>query len=209
MINYSRIVGDAPLISVCIKYHSLFVNRKIDFDKSEKDLKEITNKLTDKNIKLKEYVDKLKENYNILLECCEYAYITIVFSCMYLEAFIYDYAATSTSDTYVKKNLDKLNFISKWVIYPKIVTGKEIKKGSKSFQLLTELHDMRNDIIHLKSSDIPIGKELFNKLNKNREILFKVASNAKDTIYSILVDLKNIDPEHPKFHFDDLEKFHF
>jgi hypothetical protein len=41
--------------------------------------------------------------------------IAVVFTAMYFEAFIYDYAASCLGDKYSKDHLDKLDFLSKWI----------------------------------------------------------------------------------------------
>ena len=55
----------------------------------------------------------------------KHSIVTVVFSAMAVEAYIYDYAARNLSDSFVKKYLDKLDLVSKWVVIPLIVTGKE------------------------------------------------------------------------------------
>ena len=49
---------------------------------------------------------------------------TVVFLHLFLKAVIYDYGAINTSDSYMKKYIDKLEFLSKWVVIPKLVTGQ-------------------------------------------------------------------------------------
>jgi hypothetical protein len=78
--------------------------------------------------------------------------ITIVFSALALEAYIYDYGARNTSDSFVKKYLDKLDVVSKWVIVPQLVTGKEFPTHTEAFELLRNLIRKRNAIVHYKSS---------------------------------------------------------
>lgn len=95
--------------------------------------------------------------------------IIITFAAMCLEAFIYDYAATHFSDSFVKKYLDKLDLCSKWVIIPKLVTGNDFPTDSLAFQHLTKLVKMRNALVHSKSkpvSYIPLEQELRMRKNK-------------------------------------------
>lgn len=63
----------------------------------------------------------------------------VTFGAMCLEAFIYDYAAHNFSDTYVKRYLDKLDLVSKWVVIPKVVIGKDFPRESKAFENLKVL----------------------------------------------------------------------
>ncbi|HSH52336.1 MAG TPA: hypothetical protein VK982_11495 [Bacteroidales bacterium] len=75
----------------------------------------------------------------------------IVFTFIFLEALIYDYCATFTSDNFVKKYIDKLDFISKWVLIPKFVSGSQFPTDSQSFEYLQRLKKERNDLMHFKN----------------------------------------------------------
>ncbi len=61
--------------------------------------------------------------------------IVIVFSAMAIEAYIYDYAARHFGDNFVKDNLDKLDTISKWIVIPKLITGRDLPRQQKWFEL--------------------------------------------------------------------------
>ncbi len=205
--KYSRVVSDPPLLEIVIKYNSSFKNCRYLLNKNNNKIKIAKTKLKSIQEKPENYKKLLEKNYRLFINCYEYAYVLIVFSHIYLEAFIYDYAASSKSDIYVKKYLDKLNFISKWVVYPKIISGKEINKSSEAFKLLIEINKTRNNIVHSKSKNIPVDENAtFKKLEEKNDYLFEVASQSTKTIQLILTELKKIDPKHPKFTFFDIEK---
>jgi len=82
------------------------------------------------------------------------ALITICFSAKCVEAFIYDYAARHTSDSYAQKYLDKLDLAGKWVVAPRLVTGKEFPRDSNAFDSLKFLIKTRNKLVHFKSSNV-------------------------------------------------------
>jgi hypothetical protein len=50
--------------------------------------------------------------------------IVIVFSAPTLEAYINPYGITRISGNYFSKYLDRLSVAAKWIIIPKVVTGK-------------------------------------------------------------------------------------
>lgn len=81
--------------------------------------------------------------------------IIIVFSAMAVEAYIYDYAARHLGDAFVKDHLDKLDTLSKWILVPRIITGRELPRQQKWFELLKNLIKARNSIIHYKTSEWP------------------------------------------------------
>jgi hypothetical protein len=95
---------------------------------------------------------------------------TIVFSAMYLEACIYDFAAHQLGDSYVNKHIDKLDLPSKFVIVPRLVTGREINKGGLAFSALTMLVSARNALVHTKSSRVIIeDADVFEKQKEASE----------------------------------------
>lgn len=79
---------------------------------------------------------------------------TIIFLAIYLEAIIFDYAATYLGDTYMKKYLDKLDVVSKWKVIPKLVTGKQINSDNNKYGYLKKIISRRNLLIHNKSKNI-------------------------------------------------------
>ncbi len=89
-----------------------------------------------------------------------------LFAAMCLEAFIYDYAATNFSDTYVKKYIDKLDLVSKWVVVPKLVLGKEFPRSSRSFSFIRSIKRERDKLVHSKSRPQLSDKERERELAK-------------------------------------------
>jgi len=109
----------------------------------------------------------------------------IIFGAMCLEAFIYDYAAHNFSDTYVKKYLDKLNLKAKWVIIPKLVTGKDFPTDSQAFQGLQKLIEERNKLVHHKSQPEKSDEEReerLKKLKKKSERLQKLIKERNELV---------------------------
>ena len=125
--------------------------------------------------------------------------IVIVFSTMAVEAYIYDYAARHLGDAYVKDHLDKLDTLSKWIVVPKLITGRELSRQQKWFELLKKLIKARNSIIHHKSSDAPIFstdiQQYMKKRDINSELLYEAARQSI-ALLNILADkIAEIDPE--------------
>ena len=125
--------------------------------------------------------------------------IVIVFSAMAVEAYIYDYASRHLGDAFVKDHLDKLDAASKWVLVPMLITGRELSRQQKWFELLKNLIKARNSIIHHKSSEPPVAfpdmKKYLQKQRVNSETLLEVARQSIDLL-SILADkITELDPE--------------
>ncbi|HEY7491716.1 MAG TPA: hypothetical protein VIH59_11490, partial [Candidatus Tectomicrobia bacterium] len=76
-------------------------------------------------------IDLVSEKYQEDYEKREQAaVIAITFAGMCLEAFFYDYAATSLGDTFAADHLDKLDLCSKLLVVPRLVCGTGIEKSS-------------------------------------------------------------------------------
>jgi len=102
-----------------------------------------------KKIRGKDVCEDLNLHLHLLLESKTNTIIT--FTHIFLEAIIYDFCAVNFSDTYTKNYIDKLNFLSKWVVIPRLVTGNNFPTDSKAFQLLKKLNKYRNELVHLKT----------------------------------------------------------
>jgi len=133
----------------------------------------------------------------------------VLFGSMCLEAFIYDYAARGFSDTYMKRYLDKLDLKAKWVVIPKLVTGKDFPTDSKAFHNLQRLVKERNKLIHHKSRPL-MSSEEFEKFlriaeeiaNKQDQIIVRKAFGVSffgispyETIIDVLTELRGLEDE--------------
>ena len=86
----------------------------------------------------------------------ELALIVIVFSAFTLEAYINHYGISRLSRNYFSKYLDKLDLLAKWLVIPRVVTGKKLHPGSAAMQDLSWLVSLRNRLAHFKSKTINV-----------------------------------------------------
>lgn len=122
--------------------------------------------------------------------------ISITFAAMCLEAFIYDYAATYFTDTYAKNYLQDIDFVSKWVVVPKLVTGKDFPTDSQAFEQLQKLRKERNDLVHYKSKPFPDREQLVKMIQETKEeTKGRKEFNPYQTIIEALIELRNLDDE--------------
>ena len=132
--------------------------------------------------------------FDLEYERDKYSVVSIVFAAMCLEAFIYDYAATATSHSYVKNYLDKLDLVSKWIVIPRIITGKEIPRGSKALQMLSKLVSARNGLIHFKSKS-STWDDYFERFEEEQQSkIVEDTRNGYPTISILMKELRKIDP---------------
>jgi hypothetical protein len=86
---------------------------------------------------------------------------TIVFAGMCLEAAIYDYASIQLSDKFVKEHFEKLDLLSKWIIIPRFVCGKQLRKDKAPYAALKQLVKDRNSLVHHKSQKYITNEQWF------------------------------------------------
>jgi hypothetical protein len=139
--------------------------------------------------------EETSEYRDLESEADECSAVVIVFAAMCLEAFIYDYGAVHTSDSFMDKYVDKLPPVAKWVVVPKIVTGVDFPRETQAFELMGKLMKARNDMVHFKSFGVPFGDE-----KKMRELINKPplisAQDAYKTVSLVMTELRKIDPEY-------------
>lgn len=125
--------------------------------------------------------------------------IAIVFSALAVEGYIYDYATRNLSDKFVDSHLDKLDVLSKWMVIPKLITGRDFPKNGHAYQLLKQLIQNRNFIVHSKSADAFITEtgEFTGNAKRIMEFgsaLLEKAENAIAALDELAVILENLDP---------------
>jgi len=127
---------------------------------------------------------------------------TIVFGAMCLEAFIYDYAAHNVSDTYAKRYLDKLDLVSKWVVIPKLVTGKNFPTDGQAFERLKKLATARNELLHHKSRPMPSNdKELETLMDEIETEDDDNTHNAYHAVKEVLTELRRLEGDDKNNHW--------
>jgi hypothetical protein len=122
--------------------------------------------------------------------------VAIAFAAMCLEACIWDYAACHKSKSYTENHLERLNFVSKWVIIPELLCGSDITKvridGKCLMDELNKLRRARNALVHARSKPTlpPNTEELFEALRPERGI---APEDALRLIQHLLGELEKVD----------------
>jgi hypothetical protein len=143
----------------------------INTSKSDKSSDDFTDKVAEKN----DRIGRL-------------ALIVVIFCTTSLEAFINHYAISHLSKNYLKTYLDKLDLFSKWIIIPRIITGRQLDAGSRALQELSWLITLRNKLVHYKSRKIQISDL------KDTDFLWEHdAKRAIETVKKLARKLKKID----------------
>lgn len=129
--------------------------------------------------------------FDIFTQREQAAIVSVTFSAMCLEAFLYDYAAKHLGDKYVKDHLDKVALPSKLVLYPKLIVGADFDKSAEAFAKTKELTTLRHELVHFKSKryDPTDGKSI----DRHDQLHSKLAKGVKDSISTVRLVLAELD----------------
>ncbi len=116
--------------------------------------------------------------------------IIIVFAVMCLEAFINDYGINRLSAQYMKKYIDKLGVVEKWVIVPQMVTSKDFRSYLGE---LPNLVKARNALVHPKPVVVKWGTEPLGSSVLGSKELSEIAMNSIQTVQHLVSKLIEID----------------
>jgi hypothetical protein len=100
--------------------------------------------------------DEINIKFQALLQ---FLATSIIFSALTAEAYINYYSATRLSNR-ESESLDKLDPVSKWLIVPKMVTGRSLNPGNQAICLLQKLVKTRNKLTHYKIKRISREEQL-------------------------------------------------
>ncbi len=120
----------------------------------------------------------------------QHALIAVIFCALSAEAYINDYAISRLSKNYLKSYLDKLDLLSKWVLIPRIVTGRQLDPGSEPIQNLSWLVALRNKLVHYKTRVLTIEQ-----IEPSDFLWEDDAQKALDTVRNLVLALKEIDKD--------------
>lgn len=117
-----------------------------------------------------------------------YAMVVVIFSALTLEAIINHYAIENLSKSYLNNYLDKLDPVSKWIVIPKIVTGRQLDTDGQAFQQLKGLFRLRNQLVHYKTK-----VKRIDEVREEDWIREEEAENAIQTVWKVLEALSSLD----------------
>ena len=79
------------------------------------------------------------------------AYSSVLYEALAAEAYINYYGSKRLGLEYFKNRLDKLDFINKYLVVTKLITGNEFPTSEHIFEKLQDLHSARTKLVHSKS----------------------------------------------------------
>lgn len=127
------------------------------------------------------------------------ATIVVIFCAISLECYIYNYASRKLGETFCEKHIEKMNLHTKWMIIPKLATGKSIPSDNKGVELLQKLIKARNSVVHLKATNLKAEsfEQQRQKISKTKEQILKVALSSFQCVGELGKALFELDPNEP------------
>ena len=171
------------------EYFEVALTNYEEVKKLKEEIEDMTKKIRNKEKKLDDnHINSIADK-NYLIS--NYAMVVVIFSALSLEAYINNYAINRLSKNYFTKYLDKLNPLAKWIIIPRITTGRQLDTGFKVIQDLSWLFSLRNDLVHYKSKKIQIKK---GQLVEDPDFIEEYhAKRAINTVKNLMLEFKKID----------------
>lgn len=128
------------------------------------------------------------------------ATIVVVYCCISLECYIFNYATRRLGETFCKKHVDRhMSLHAKWLIVPKLATGKAIPADHNGIALLQKLVKARNSVVHAKAVNLQpdIWEKQTAKITETGKTTLDAALNAFRCVGELGSALSGIDPEEP------------
>jgi len=139
------------------------------------------------------------ENWlDLCIELDRYWAEAVIFAALCLEAFVFDYASTHFTTGFAKDYLDGYDLKAKWVVIPRLVTGKDFPRNTEAFQHLGDLIRERNNLVHHKSQPMAnfgqVLREMVEAVHANKGLPEdKAELDPYQTIIDVLTELKKLD----------------
>jgi hypothetical protein len=137
---------------------------------------------------------QVKDDADVDFQCLKNAQIqrsgmvSVVFSALALEAFINNYAAERFSKNYFENHLDRLNPVSKWLVIPRLATGKQVATDGKVYGDLKRLFKLRDKLVHYKTR-----KKNLSQLSEDDWVTEKHSEEAISAVESAVRELATVD----------------
>ena len=127
------------------------------------------------------------------------ATIVVVYCVIALECYIFNYAARRLGERFCKKHVDSMSLHTKWLVVPKLATGKGIPPDHNGIDLLQKLITARNHVVHAKAVDVQPDKweEQKAKITEGGGAILDAALNAFRCVGELGGALSEIDPGEP------------
>lgn len=116
----------------------------------------------------KEYIEKAKKKYDesittkdngkkfsLCFEELKYSMYAVLYSSFALEAYINKIGHEKFKDKW--KFVENIPLMTKWIVFPKILTGKNIDVSKSPFSYLKKIKNLRNILVHFKEYDYKEG----------------------------------------------------
>ena len=127
------------------------------------------------------------------------ATIVVLYAAISLECFIHNYASRNLGENYCKKHIEAMSLHSKWLLIPKLVTGKSISADNDGIALLQKLVKARNSVAHAKAVNLKVDtyEQQKKRIIENNRLVLEGALRAFECAGKLGQALSELDPNEP------------
>jgi len=125
-----------------------------------------------------------------------FASIVVIYTAISLECYIHNYASRNLGEKYCKTHVDSMGLHTKWLVVPRLVTGKSIPVDHKGIELLQKLVKARNDTVHLKAANLKLDHwdEQTTRIDEHNRRVLRAAMKAFRCVGLLGRELASLDP---------------
>jgi len=127
------------------------------------------------------------------------ATMVVLYATISLECFIHNYASRNLGEKYCEKHIEAMNLHTKWLLVPKLVTGRSIPADHDGIALLQKLIKARNNVAHAKAVNFKtntLEKQRQKIIDTNR-LIVDTALSAFQCVGKLGKALYELDPKEP------------
>jgi len=127
------------------------------------------------------------------------ASVVVLFATVALECYIHNYATRKLGERFTKKYIESMRHQTKWLVVPKLATGKEIRRDHRSVVLLGKLIAARNCVAHAKAVNVDPERWISQRdriAAENRSVV-EAALSAFNCVGELGAVLAELDPDEP------------
>ena len=127
------------------------------------------------------------------------ASVAVLFATVALECYIHNYATRKLGEGFTKKHVDSMGHQTKWLVVPKLATGKGIPRDHKSMELLGKLIKARNCLAHAKAVNVDPAqwKSRREHILAENKLVVEAALSAFNCVGELGAILAELDPREP------------
>jgi hypothetical protein len=122
--------------------------------------------------------------------------ISVMFTLLFFETYIYSYAASHVGELYFKENFAKLTLAEKWALIPQHVNGTPLSTKKPGYAALMQLCEDESCLKNIKVGDVEFEGAVISKdINTKKISLIQSVRNCKIALADVIEELDELTAE--------------